>query len=570
MSIRTTRVFHDEDRGLAVWTDFIYKDKCKAIPGGRWDKELKAWRYPFTPFAAKAIAEQFPPSTCIWSDIAEKLLIEAESIIDSAKYKTAETLPDIPVQKVPAWHHQKQCFWFAKDLPGAMIAFDMGTGKSRIAIDLIQNREHWETLILCPKSVVSVWPREFGKHAIRDYALITGDEGSVAKRVQHIQQALRLAHARLTPAVVVLNYEAAWREPMNEFLLKHPWNCVVLDESHRIKQASGKASMFCSRLGDTVSSRICLTGTPMPHSPLDVYAQYRFLDKGIFGTSYVNFRARYAVMGGYGNHQVKEFQNMDELHRKFYQIAFRVKAEDVQNLPEAIDIVRTCKLSTSARAIYRDLDREFVAEVGSGAVTVMNSLTKLLRLQQLTSGFLTLDKTDDDPRAKAVIREIDTAKAELLLDVLEDLKADEPVAIFCRFHPDLDTVHEVAKSLGRASLELSGRVNQLAEWQEGKAPILAVQIQSGGVGIDLTRAAYEFFYSLGYSLGEYLQARKRAHRPGQTRTTYFVHFVVEDTKDEDVYKALEAREDVVESVLKTTRERIAADARESDHQPAAV
>ena len=565
-----TRVFHDEDRGLAIATAFIFKDKCKAIPGARWDKELKAWRYPFTPFAAKAIAEQFPPDKSKWSDIAEKLLLEAQSIADSARHKTATTLPEIPVQRVPAWHHQKQCFWFARYLTGVMIAFDMGTGKSRIAIDLIQNREHWQVLILCPKSVVAVWPKEFRKHAVRDYVVITGDEGSVAQRVKHIQQELRLARARLKPAIVVLNYEAAWRDPMEDFLLTYPWECVVLDESHRIKSPSGKSSKFCSRMGDTVPFRMCLTGTPMPHSPLDIYAQYRFLDKGIFGTSFVNFRARYAIMGGYGNHQVQGYQNEQELHGKMYQIAFRVKAEDVQDLPEAIDIVRTCKLSASARAIYRDLDREFVAEVGSGAVTVTNALTKLLRLQQITSGFLTLDKSDEDPRAKAQIRDIDTSKAELLLDILTDLKEEEPVAIFCRFHHDLDTVHEVGKALGRATLELSGRVNQLADWQEGKAPLLAVQISSGGVGIDLVRTCYEIFYSIGYSLGEYLQARKRAHRPGQNRTTRFIHLIAEDTKDQAVYDALEKREDVVESILNTTRARHAVDALEPEHQPAAV
>lgn len=565
-----THVFHDDDRGLAISTAFIYKDKCKAIPGGRWDKELRAWRYPFTPFAAKAIAEQFPPDKSKWSDIAEKLLLESQAIADSAKYKTAETLPDIPVQKVPAWHHQKQCFWFTKNLPGAMIAFDMGTGKSRIAIDLIQNREHWATLILCPKSVVAVWPKEFEKHAVRHYELITGLEGSVANRVERIKRDLSLSRARLRPAVVVLNYEAAWREPMDDFLLDYKWDCVVLDESHRIKSPSGKSSKFCSRLGDTVPSRICLTGTPMPHSPLDVYAQYRFLDKGIFGTSFVNFRARYAVMGGYGNHEVKGYQNQEELHEKFYKVAFRVMAKDVQDLPPTVDIVRTCKLSVSARAVYDSIDKEFVAEVGAGMVTVTNALTKLLRLQQITSGFITMDKSDELTRQKAHIQEIDTAKSELLLDILTDLKEDEPVAIFCRFHPDLDTIHAIGQSLGRKVLELSGRINQLKEWQDGQAPLLAVQMQSGGVGVEMIRACYQVFYSLGYSLGDYLQARKRTDRPGQTRPVKFIHLVAENTKDAEVYRALENREEVVESILKTTRARAAADVHTSHSQQAAV
>ena len=115
-----THVFHDEDRGLAISTAFIYKDKCKAIPGGRWDKELRAWRYPFTPFSAKAIAEQFPPDKSKWSDIAEKLLLESQAIADSARYKTAETLPEIPVSKSKPWLHQQQAFWFVAGLWGGL------------------------------------------------------------------------------------------------------------------------------------------------------------------------------------------------------------------------------------------------------------------------------------------------------------------------------------------------------------------------------------------------------------------------------------------------------------------
>ena len=308
----------------------------------------------------------------------------------------------------------------------------------------------------------------------------------------------------------------------------------------------------------------------MAHSPLDVYAQYRFLDKGIFGTSFVNFRARYAVMGGYGNHEVKGYQSQEELHEKFYQVAFRVMAKDVQDLPPTVDIVRTCQLSASARAVYNSIDKEFVAEVGAGMVTVTNALTKLLRLQQITSGFITMDKSDELTPQKAHIQEIDTAKSELLLDILTDLKEDEPVAIFCRFHPDLDTIHAIGQSLGRKVLELSGRINQLKEWQDGQAPLLAVQMKSGGVGVEMIRACYQVFYSLGYSLGDYLQARKRTDRPGQTRPVKFIHLVAENTKDAEVYRALENREEVVESILKTTRARAAADVHTSHPQQAAV
>src|SRR5207302_255726 len=81
----------------------------------------------------------------------------------------------------------------------------------------------------------------------------------------------------------VLNYDSAWRSPFAEWALKQKWDLVVADEIHRCKAPGGKASRFLARLGKAARFRLGLSGTPMPHSPLDVYAYYRFLDPRIFG-----------------------------------------------------------------------------------------------------------------------------------------------------------------------------------------------------------------------------------------------------------------------------------------------
>jgi len=184
------------------------------------------------------------------------------------------------------------------------------------------------------------------------------------------------------------------------------------------------------------------------------------------------------------------------------------------------------------------------------SITAVNSLAKLLRLQQITSGFL------PNPEIQGEYVEITTAKRQALSNVLEDLDMLEPVVIFCRFRKDLDTVHEVAKELGRKSCELSGRVNSLALWQQSNTiPILAVQIQAGGVGIDLTRARYCIYYSLGFSLGDYEQSLARVHRPGQTRPVQYVHLITQNTVDETVYQALDEKKQVVEEILRKIRNR---------------
>jgi len=174
-------------------------------------------------------------------------------------------------------------------------------------------------------------------------------------------------------------------------------------------------------------------------------------------------------------------------------------------------------------------------------------MVKVLRLQQITGGSLRLD---DDER----YTQVDSSKQKLLADTLEDIGPEEPVVVFCRFRSDLDAVHKAATDLGYTSMELSGRQDDLQEWQRGKAQILAVQISAGGVGIDLTRARYSIYFSLSRSLGEYDQSLSRVHRPGQTRPVTHIHLVARGTIDEKIIYALERRAEVIESILKQIKE----------------
>ena len=137
-----------------------------------------------------------------------------------------------------------------------------------------------------------------------------------------------------------------------------------------------------------------------------------------------------------------------------------------------------------------------------------------------------------------------------------DMEVEEPIAVFARFRRDLDRIHAVAGRLGRKSFELSGRRNELADWQRDTGgSVLAVQEQAGGVGISLVRARYCIYYSVGYSLGDYEQSLARIHRPGQDRPVLYVHLLAEDTVDERVYQALDARRDVVETILEGGKRR---------------
>jgi SNF2 family DNA or RNA helicase len=473
------------------------------------------------------------------------------------------SLPSTPIVRVgapPLWEHQREGVRRLDRMKGGYGLFlDMGCGKSRIVVEDCNLHNYARILILCPLSVVPAWVSQFNLYGTRSYYILPMKENwTAARKRTEAEHAEAIARARRLPLVLIINYESAWRPPLGQiydatgervidpgYFLARDWDVVCADELHRCKDPQGRASRFLAKLGEQAHKRIGLTGTPMPHSPLDLFAQYRFLDPSIFGRSYYAFKARYAVMGGYENKEVVGYNHTDEMNARMYSIAYRVRAADVLDLPPAVHVERTCELEPKARKHYKELWRDFVTEVDGGTVTAANAMVKLLRLQQLTSGYLRTEEGEDV--------EVSKAKAGLLTEIFSDLDTVEPVVVFCRFRADLDTVRQMAEDTGRSVAELSGRSNQLADWQAGNRTVLAVQIQAGGVGIDLSRAHYAVYYSLGFSLGEYEQSLARLHRPGQARSVTYLHLIADGTVDRHVYAALRERKDVVTSILDAVR-----------------
>ena len=136
-----------------------------------------------------------------------------------------------------------------------------------------------------------------------------------------------------------------------------------------------------ARIARAARYKLALTGTPITNSPLDVYGIYRALDPSIFGTSFFAFRNRYAIMGGWENKQVVGYQRVEELAAKIHRIAFRVRKDECLDLPEMVDVYRTCNLEPKA-ALY-DQMQESVAELEAGGQLLRLMYSKLLRLSQL-------------------------------------------------------------------------------------------------------------------------------------------------------------------------------------------
>jgi superfamily II DNA or RNA helicase len=376
------------------------------------------------------------------------------------------------------------------------------------------------------------------------------DHGSTKANLERVMiQTRRMAGSKV-PLIFAVNYESIWRKGLDEALLKWQPDLLVMEESHKIKAPGGKASRYIGRLGMRSKQRCGLTGTLMPNSQLDVYGQFRALDPGIFGTSFSRFRDEYAhVYDHNGVPIIQYYKNQKQLAEKIAPITVQVESK-VLKLPEPIHDSRMFDLTPSERKIYDEIEQEYCTETEQGYLTVTNGLTKILRLQQLTGGWLPLREDN----IEAELKRIGKSKQDLLRDLLEDIPSDEPVVIFARFTADLDSVKEVAAELKRPYGEISGRAYDKGLWDQGKVINLGINVKSGE-GIDtLKKARYGIFYSVGYSNGEFEQCVGRLRRPGMRDFCYFYHLVARNTVDIAVYKALKAKQSIRDQVIGYLRE----------------
>lgn len=445
------------------------------------------------------------------------------------------------------WENQREAIDFALKHNASMMDMEMGTGKTRVAIEVAFAREDcYRVLVVCPKAVVPVWRENLEKFASdKSWDCWDLQKGSVKKKAEDLQEWIKRPSCK---QFVIVNYDCVWRKPMGDLILKMGFRMVILDESHRAKAAGSKVSKYLALLGKRTMYKMCLSGTPMANSPLDVYGQYRFLDPTIFGTNHFRFLNEYAVMGGPERRFVVGFQNQRRLNNKFKSIAYTCKMEDIKDrlkLPDALPPVRRMvDLPAKDYRVMRELNSEFVAECNQGHIVVNNVLTKLVRLQQIASGFCF---TQEGPLGDKQLQELNTAKEDALSDMLTDLNGKSHIVVFCLFKHDLDAVARSADKCKIKCFELSGRANSFTEWK-GQGGVLAVQIQAGAEGVDMTMANHAIYYSVPHSLALYNQSKARLYRPNQTRPVVFTHLIAANTVDVPMYNSLIKKEDIIESI----------------------
>lgn len=412
-------------------------------------------------------------------------------------------------------------------------------------------------LIVAPTSVVAVWPKELQEYAKFKYTCKTL-LGEKKQRIKQIDDLLKFPFKALK--VAVINYESTWRPEILEKLKEFDADMVIADESQRIKTYDAAQSKAMHELGDQARYKLILSGTPVQTAAIDIWSQYRFLDKSVFGDNFFKFRGRYAIMGGYGNKKIVGYKDLEGLIKKEHSIAFRVTKDEALDLPEQTFETRKIQFNQKEKNLYERIKKDSYAELdGGGHITATTVLTRLLRLQQLAGGFLV---QDDAQKPQLVSR----AKLDALGDIIEDyvIGSGKKLVIFARFIAEVKAIMELAgkvlpKELKQVAIygdiKKEDRGDIVKQFQEDPNTVLFIgQIDTAGTGITLTAADTCVYYSKNFNYATYSQSLSRIHRIGQRNCCTYIDLEIEGTIDELISKALSRKEDMAKTVVDNWRD----------------
>lgn len=444
---------------------------------------------------------------------------------------------------------------------GFGLLFEMGCGKTLTAIAIAgagyQMGKVERLLIVAPTSVVAVWPKELQEYAKFKYTCKTL-LGEKKQRLKQIDDLIKFPFKALK--VAVINYESTWRPEILEKLKEFDADMVIADESQRIKTYDAAQSKAMHELGDQARYKLILSGTPVQTAAIDIWSQYRFLDKSVFGDNFFKFRGRYAIMGGYGNKKIVGYKDLEGLIKKEHSIAFRVTKDEALDLPEQTFETRKIQFNQKEKNLYERIKKDSYAELdGGGHITATTVLTRLLRLQQLAGGFLV---QDDAQKPQLVSR----AKLDALADIIEDyvIGSGKKLVIFARFIAEVKAIMELAgkvlpKELKQVAIygdiKKEDRGGIVKQFQEDPNTVLFIgQIDTAGTGITLTAADTCVYYSKNFNYATYSQSLSRIHRIGQKNCCTYIDLEIEGTIDELISKALSRKEDMAKTVVDNWRD----------------
>tara|TARA_R100001510_G_scaffold17850_1_gene15216 strand:- start:1190 stop:2632 length:1443 start_codon:yes stop_codon:yes gene_type:complete len=440
---------------------------------------------------------------------------------------------------------------------------EMGTGKSKVCIDnagiLYELNKINTFVVIAPKGVYRNWASiEIPTH-MPDRITCQTVVWKASPNKKQTQKLLDLFNETDALRIFIMNVEALSTSAGAKYLeklLMHTKSLLAVDESTTIKNPKARRTKTLIKLSKYAVYRRILTGFPVTQSPMDLWAQCRFLDEkllGDCGKSFHQFQHRYSIMkkrsvGSHSFNMVVGYRNLEKLTNILKSFSARVLKKDCLDLPDKIYTQRNITMTPEQKRIYKELKEYAMAHIEDKEfMTATNVMTQLLRMQQVLSGHTKSDSGD--------FIKVNDNRLNELLDCLEEIEGK--TIIWSRFRHDVVRI-EAALSQMHGNLSVvtyfgdtkdEERSEAIEKFQNGKARFFVGNPQTGGMGITLNQAQNVIYFANSFDLAVRTQSEDRAHRIGQKNNVTYIDFICENTIDEKIVKSLRNKMDIASVVM---------------------
>lgn len=576
-----------------------YKETYPSWKAQKWIERLPerkresgdSWTVKATDFNALVINAIWPRERLVFKNDESQQIFDwlilrfANQLIVAKKkadYKVNGLVPPAPNGFVdhplfPLSGYQRTALFTSIGQEGSGLFMEQGTGKTPIPIARIcheapefvaKTGRMYRALIVCPRNIRANWLAEFKKFTTIP-GKVTVIRGGKFMRMKTLIEAMVPDDDECLYTAVIVSYESLVNTLDSFKSICPEWELGVLDESHYIKSGVAQRSQAALSIRDNCSSRMVLTGTPYANSIFDYYTQLEFLGKGLSGfSSKKAFREYYGrfTQSNDGRRVVIGFENLPILKERLARLGFFVtKAEALPQLPKKLYDINEVSMTKRQAEVYMTLLNSLIVEIEADlassenkTITANNILTRLLRLAQITSGFVKYDaKYDDDGNeisAGTIEYFAQNPKLEALVEILKEKRPDQKTIIWCAFVPDIEQISLRLQYEGLRHVTYYGATSEAERDYAVKAfntdPEMRIFIGNPATckeGLNLwgydannpsleqkTNCDHAIYYSQRWSMVERAQSEDRIHRRGTRVPVRYTDLVVPNTIDEEI------------------------------------
>jgi non-specific serine/threonine protein kinase len=414
----------------------------------------------------------------------------------------------------------------------------MGLGKTIQTLVFLQtlkangSKTHSANLLVVPRSLLINWQREAER--------FTPD----IKILEYFDARQKVDLTRFDEFdIVITSYGILLRDIQR--LKNYLFWYVILDESQAIKNPLSQTAR-AARLLKT-EHRLCLTGTPVENSTIELWSQFSFLNPGLLGS--LEYFKREIALPIEKNGDQEEITRLRKLVAPF--ILRRTKDQVAPELPLRTERLLLVDMLPTQRKMYEKVREQYGALVNGLADEQSFNQNRM----QVLEGLLRLRQIANHPRLFESQYRGGSGKFELIEETLATLQAEGHRAlVFSQFVQMLRIVRESLDNTGTPYAYLDGstknRQGQVDTFQSDPAiPFFLVSLKAGGKGLNLTAADYVIHIDPWWNPAVEDQASDRAHRIGQDKPVFIYKLITRNSVEEKIIKLQERKKSLVSQVI---------------------